>query len=485
MHLAVDGRGGAPVKSFAQAFSFLRESLEATCAHILTLNAHQARNADAADTAPDNAAETTAAETTADAATAAAAAAASPAGSFPGGGVAACVREIEAALEAAALRACPSREPLWRPRPEAAATPRQQDEMHARIGSPGSSDRPGNADNNVSSRSSSSSSDTSHRRGGGAVIHVRSLAGDELEHYWHFFVGELLPACAAALQALSQLPPPAWAMMTSSAAAAEGPVLTVVVHNPLRPWGASPLHRFYAELSEASGGALAFEPSPLDCANADADADANAADANADDAAEGESSAADVVVPEAAAAAVLRDSGNAAVVRCEGAAVVRLPRWDYEAASGDAARLAQAADLAAELLRAGSSGRGGVGGDGEGLARRGPRLRAIVRRVLGEEGPGLGDEGPGLGDEGSASVKSNSECVRNTTSSGTSKRALTMVVQQRSHDAALGYTTLAHACLPRLRALHLSFLSHFLSLSLSLSHTHNHTHSFLLPFSPS
>jgi hypothetical protein len=281
-------------------------------------------------------------------------------------------------------------------------------------------------------------------------------------------------------------------MMTSSAAAAEGPVLTVVVHNPLRPWGASPLHRFYAELSEASGGALAFEPSPLDCANADADADANAADANADDAAEGESSAADVVVPEADADAdVLRDSDDAAaVVRCEGAAVVRLPRWDYEAASSDAARLAQAADLVAELLRAGSSGRGGVGGDGEGLARRGPRLRAIVRRVLGEEGPGLGEEGPrlgeegpGLGDEGSASVRSNSECVRNTTGSGTSKRALTMVVQQRSNDAALGYTTLAHACLPRLRALSLScisLISLILALFLSLTTTRLHFHSLSL-----
>ena len=75
---------------------------------------------------------------------------------------------------------------------------------------------------------------------------MRALAGDELEHFWHLLMGEILPAASAALQALGQLLPPqpgggeAWGEAW--------PLLTVVVHNPGRPWGASPLHRFYDEV---------------------------------------------------------------------------------------------------------------------------------------------------------------------------------------------------------------------------------------------
>ena len=175
------GEKGAPIKSFAQLHSYLRPSLNDTCAAV----------ADAA------------------------AGAAAAAGSLPvpssdwAKNRARCLGEILAAVDDGIIAHCPSHEASLARAPPVALTAFDV--------------------SRASSAPRSSPSDGS-RRGGGICcfggsgggemveVHVRALAGDELEHYWHFMLGELLPAVSTALQVCSRcrqkqshadnLPPP-------------------------------------------------------------------------------------------------------------------------------------------------------------------------------------------------------------------------------------------------------------------------------------
>jgi len=439
MHLSIDGRNGAPVKSFAQAFSFLRENLRATCSQVVVMQA-QSQSVD-------------------NTATARAGNAGSSSGSdsgIGGGGsdsnydVDACVSEIEDGLVSAALKACPSREPLQH----------SLDSSHT--GKAKENDR------QITSDLSKSGSRTSGQDGiesSGAVLHVRSLAGDELEHYWHFFVGELLPTISAALQTLRQLPSDAWttndadedsssssSKSNSSASSKNGrhgpsndqehPVLTVVVHNPLRPWGASPLHGVYAELTAASGGALVFRPSPYDCLNTEVLSNVDDDDDDDDD--DDYLANYDATSYDTSAGAKEFASEASSGVKCRGVAVVRLPRWDYEARSEDLKKLAEAADFLSDLLlmhsseiNTGSKGSHNSSSSGSNsdkgekfFTSSVSKLQRIVHNSLGY----LSSMGVG----NAASSRSASNSSSSIGGRNARKPALTMVVQQRSHDATLG-----------------------------------------------
>jgi len=430
MYLSIDARGGAPVKSFAQAFSFLRDNLRATCAQVVAMRAQpqsgtnlEAVHAGHADSSGGSS---------------------SNHGSDGNYNVDACVTEIEDGLVAAALEACPSREPLQRSLESYQAVNANIDDV----------------------RSSTFFSDRSSRPDGrrldptGAVLHVRALAGDELEHYWHFFVGELLPTVSAALQTLRQLPPEVWtttddennsyqcsSTSTSSAGcdssggstktticsdqepskSLKRPVLTVVVHNPLRPWRASPLHGVYSELTAATNGALVFQPSPYDCSNAEAINDIDEGDGSSTGTG---TKIRDTTIGQATRQPKLDESSSevlSGAQQCRGVAVARLPRWDYEAQGEDLKKLAAAADFLSDLLFMHSKETSTTKASAiyeSGVAK----LQRIVQNSFEELS------------STSEIFFANSRSSSSSTIGGSNvkKPALTMVVQQRSHDAALG-----------------------------------------------
>lgn len=167
--ISINGDTGAPVKSFAQIYSFLRSGLNDACDSLII-------------TAPDYTSE------------------------IKSGLHKECILKMTTAFEEQIIAKCPSVEKSF-------------------IGQESLPNMDIDNDGNV-------------------IIHVRSLAGDEVEHFWHIMLGELLPSISTALQLLDGL---ATVGVSLDHFLAHRRV-TVVIHNPLRPWGQSPLHKFYQEV---------------------------------------------------------------------------------------------------------------------------------------------------------------------------------------------------------------------------------------------
>jgi len=123
---------------------------------------------------------------------------------------------------------------------------------------------------------------------------------------------------------------------------------------------------------------------------------------------------------------------------------VRLPRWDYEARSEDLKKLAEAADFLSDLLlmhsseiNTGSKGSHNSSSSGSNsdkgekfFTSSVSKLQRIVHNSLGY----LSSMGVG----NAASSRSASNSSSSIGGRNARKPALTMVVQQRSHDATLG-----------------------------------------------
>jgi hypothetical protein len=80
---------------------------------------------------------------------------------------------------------------------------------------------------------------------GDLVLHVRSLAGDEVEHFWHLMLAELLPSVSMVLQLLDGLESHGVSLDDFLSSHRR---ITVLIHNALRPWGDNPIHKFYDEV---------------------------------------------------------------------------------------------------------------------------------------------------------------------------------------------------------------------------------------------
>lgn len=165
--IAINGDVGAPVKSFAQIYSFLRPSLVEACESLIV-------------TAPEYSTQTNIKLHTE------------------------CMLSITSAFEDEILSNCPIIEKSF-----------EQSMPFVEFGD-----------------------------GQNVILHVRSLAGDEVEHFWHIMLAELLPSLSIVLQFFDSLD----AYDIDLDAFLSHRKVVVVVHNSLRPWGESPLHKFYDQV---------------------------------------------------------------------------------------------------------------------------------------------------------------------------------------------------------------------------------------------